>query len=236
MKPTKPMPMNVEHEELFHPWGTVTPAFWGIREGERPTEQTRTHIPQVLRGRLTEIAAAAAAGRLPDAAWMADRLDTDVTDEYGPEHLNTVHVREVRAHLAYLAGDHATSLGWYLHTTRLRATVQGPGHPDTEEATRRVYSLWRTVPDADAPALGAELLGVVTDIHGPEAAVARRTRRRLQALSGASAGASQGSVASPDRVSSFSTKAVSSTGRPRSRPCDATLPTSDDAQERRAPS
>lgn len=176
-------PMNDMHEELFHPWGTVTPAFWGSRQEERrPTEQPMTHIPQVLRGRLTKIVATAAAGRLADAAWMAGRLDTDVTAEHGPEHLDTVHVREVRAHLAYLAGDHATSLGWYLHTARLRATIQGPGHPDTEEATRRVYSLWRAFPDADAAALGTELLGAVTDIHGPQAAVAHRTRRRLQAL------------------------------------------------------
>ncbi|MGW1817348.1 hypothetical protein ACWCQM_27720 [Streptomyces sp. NPDC002125] len=178
--------MQVEHdEEQFHPWGTVTPAFWDIRQPAAAQDQPQVHVPQVLRGRLTEIAATAAGGRLPDAAWMAYRLDTDVTAEYGPEHLHTVHIREIRAHLAYLAGDHATSLGWYLHTARLRATVQGPGHPDTEEATRRVYSLWRTVPDADAPALGAEVLGVVSDIHGPEAAVARRTRKRLQTLAGA---------------------------------------------------
>lgn len=175
------MPKNTAHEELYRPWGTVTPAFWDLRQQAEP-ERTVVHVPQVLRGRLTAIAARAAGGRFPDAAWMAHQLDTEVTDEYGPEHLNTVHVREVRAHLAYLAGDHAASLGWYLHTARLRATIQGPGHPDTEEATRRVYSLWRTVPDADAPALGVELLGTVTDIHGPEAAVARRTRRRLQAL------------------------------------------------------
>lgn len=193
MKPMKPM--NVEHEELFHPWGTVTPAFWDSRPEERPAGQPMTHIPQVLRGRLTEIATTAAAGRLPDAAWMSYRLDTDVTAEYGPEHLNTVHVREVRAHLAYLAGDHASALGWYLHTARLRATVQGPGHPDTEEATLRAYSLWRAVPDGDAPALGAELLGVVTDIHGPEAAVTRRTRRRLQTLAGAGARAGSGAGA-----------------------------------------
>ncbi|MFD8799920.1 hypothetical protein [Streptomyces atroolivaceus] len=173
--------MNVEHEELFRPWGTVTPEFWGVQHEAQP-EQAVARIPQVLRGHLTKIAAKAASGLLPDAAWMAYQLDTEVTGEYGPEHLNTVHIREVRAHLAYLAGDHATSLGWYLHTARLRATIQGPDHPDTEEATRRAYSLWRTVPDADAPALGTEVLGAVTDIHGPEAAVARQTRKRLQVL------------------------------------------------------
>ncbi|MFJ8863993.1 hypothetical protein ACIRD8_37060 [Streptomyces sp. NPDC102451] len=173
--------MHVEHEQLYRPWGTVTPAFWGLGH-EASQEQAGARIPQVLRGRLTDIAATAAGGRLPDAAWMAYQLDTEVTGEYGPEHLNTVHIREVRAHLAYLAGDRTTSLGWYLHTARLRATIQGPCHPDTEEATRRVYSLWRTVPDADAPALGTEVLGAVTDIHGPDAAVTRRTRKRLQAL------------------------------------------------------
>ncbi|MCX4734439.1 hypothetical protein [Streptomyces sp. NBC_01363] len=139
-----------------------------------------------MRERLAVIAATASEGRLQDAAWMAYELDTEIAAEYGAEygaeHLNVVHIREVRGHLAHLVGDHATALGWYLHTVRLRATVQGPRHPDTEEATSRVYSLWRTVPAQDAHRLGTELLDTVTDIHGPDAPVALRTRRQLDSL------------------------------------------------------
>ncbi|MDP5317394.1 hypothetical protein [Streptomyces poriferorum] len=172
------------HEELFRPWGTVTPAFWGAPE--LPTTQraeSQSSIPNELKGPLVEIAATAAAGQLPEAAWMAYELDSEVTTTHGPDHLNTVHIREVRAHLAHLAGDHATAFGWYLHTARLRATIQGAGHPDTAEATKRVYSLWRSVPEADSVRLGSELLAAVTDIHGPEAPVTRRTRKRMQSLS-----------------------------------------------------
>ncbi|MFE7112789.1 hypothetical protein ACFU98_38410 [Streptomyces sp. NPDC057575] len=168
-----------EPEEVFHPWGTVSPAFWGapaLASAEQAGPGTRT--PEALRERLAAIAATASEGRLQDAAWMAYELDTEIA----AEHMNVVHIREVRGHLAHLVGDHATTLGWYLHTASLRATVQGPRYPDTEEATRRVHSLWRTVPARDAHRLGIELLGTVTDIHGPDAPVALRTRRRLESL------------------------------------------------------
>lgn len=160
---------------------------------------------------------------------MAGRLDTDVTAEHGPEHLDTVHVREVRAHLAYLAGDHATSLGWYLHTARLRATIQGPGHPDTEEATRRVYSLWRAFPDADAAALGTELLGRSPTSTAPRrqwptapAGDFRRWSRRVkwgQSRVRSAAVRSEGvrSGASPDLTTLVSTRTAPSTGDAGSR-------------------
>ncbi|MFJ7949070.1 hypothetical protein ACIQ6K_36455 [Streptomyces sp. NPDC096354] len=172
-----------EHEELFHPWGTVTPAFWGA-PALAPAAQSgpQAPVPAVLRERLAAVAAAATGGRLQDAARMAYQLDTEIAAECGAEHLNTVHIREVRGHIAHLMDDHATAVGWYLHTARLRATIQGAGHPDTEEATRRVFSLWCTVPAHDAHRLGNELLATVTDIHGPEAAVAQRTLKRLQSL------------------------------------------------------
>ncbi len=171
-----------EHEEVFHPWGTVSPAFWGAPALASAEQATPQRVPEVLRERLAAVADTASRGQLQDAAWMAYELDTEIAAEYGTDHLNVVHIREVRGHLAYLMGDHATALGWYLHTSRLRATIQGPRHPDTQEATRRVYSLWRTVPTQDAHRLGIELLNAVTDIHGPEAPVALRTRRRLNSL------------------------------------------------------
>ncbi|MCX4799827.1 MULTISPECIES: hypothetical protein [unclassified Streptomyces] len=180
-----------EHEEVFHPWGTVSPAFWGapaLAPAEQPGPQ---RVPEVLRERLAAIATTAAEGRLQDATWMAYELDTEIAAKYGAEHLNVVHIREVRGHLAHLVGDHATALGWYLHTARLRATIQGPRHPDTDEATRRVYSLWRTVPTQDAHRLGTELLNAVTDIHGPDAPVALRTRRRLNSLAPGQASATE---------------------------------------------
>lgn len=45
-----------------------------------------------------------------------------------------------------LMADHTTGLAWYLHAVQLRVTIQGPGHPDVEAATRRAYSLWGAWP------------------------------------------------------------------------------------------
>lgn len=100
-----------EHEELFRPWGTVTPAFWGA-PALAPAAQTgpQAQIPEVLRERLAAVAAAATGGELQDAAWMAYQLDIEIAAECGVEHLNTVHIREVRGHIAHLMDDHATAL------------------------------------------------------------------------------------------------------------------------------
>ncbi|MGW7260532.1 hypothetical protein [Streptomyces sp. NPDC054834] len=169
-------------EPLYRPWGTVTPEFWtasatgtdGVRQGL---------APETLRARLVKVAEVAQGGRMDDAAALAAQLDQDVTAEYGEVHLHTVQVREVRGYLAALMADHATGLAWYLHAVQLRVTIQGPGHPDVEEATRRAYSLWRAMPpEADRQRLGNELLTIATDIHGADSPVVRRVRERLYSL------------------------------------------------------
>lgn len=170
-------------EPFYRPWGTVTPEFWAT-----PAPGTAT-APQglpaeSLRARLVKLAEVAQGGRLEDAAALAARLDREVTAEYGEAHLHTVQVREVRGYLAALMGDHSSGLAWYLQAAQRRVTIQGPGHPDVESATRRAYSLWRSMPpDSDRRRLGAELLTVVTDIHGSEAPVVRHTRERLYSFS-----------------------------------------------------
>jgi hypothetical protein len=173
------MPMSEPH---YRPWGTVTPAFWATpAPGTAAAPQGLP--PETLRTRLVEVAQVAQGGQLQDAAMLADQLNQDVTAEYGETHVHTIQVREVRGYLAALMGDHATGVSWYLHAAQLRATVQGPGHPDVEEATRRSYSLWQALPPgADRYRLGTELLTIVTDIHGADSPVARRTRERLFSL------------------------------------------------------
>ncbi|MFJ3310496.1 hypothetical protein ACIPSA_47530 [Streptomyces sp. NPDC086549] len=169
-------------EPLYRPWGTVTPAFWDTSAlGTAIT--ARSLAPETLRARLVKVAEVAQGGRMEDAAALAAQLDEDVTAEYGEVHLHTVQVREVRGYLAALMADQAAGLAWYLHAVQLRVTVQGPGHPDVEEATRRAYSLWRAMPpEADRQRLGAELLTIATDIHGADSHIVRRIRERLYSL------------------------------------------------------
>lgn len=168
-------------EELYRPWGVVTPAFWGAGAPEA-TATEQPPVPEDIRERLAAITATSSAGHPAEAAAQAHRLDAEITSKYGEAHLHTVHIREVRAHLAYLADDRVTAVCWYLHTAQLRASVQGHDHSDTVQATRRVYSLWRALPAPDAGRLGAQVLAAVTDIHGPDAAVVTRTRQRLISL------------------------------------------------------
>ncbi|MGW5124520.1 hypothetical protein ACWEQ7_10780 [Streptomyces sp. NPDC004069] len=169
-------------EPFYRPWGTVTPEFWATPV---PGTTTAPHelAPETLRARLVKVAEVAQDGRMDDAAALAAQLDQDVTDEYGEAHLHTVQVREVRGYLAALTGDHSTGLAWYLHAAQVRATVQGPGHPDVEAATRRAYSLWRAMPsENDRQRLGADLLTIATDIHGADSVVVRRIRERMYSL------------------------------------------------------
>ena len=112
-------------EPLYRPWGTVTPEFWATPDpGTAPPPAEVT--PDVL----------------------AARIDRDATAEYGELDLHTIQVREVRGYLAALAGDHPSGLSWYLHAAQLRVTIQGPGHPDVEAATRRALRV-----DGDPAAL-----------------------------------------------------------------------------------
>ncbi|MGW3498500.1 hypothetical protein [Streptomyces sp. NPDC001020] len=176
-------------EPLYRPWGTVTPEFWAT---PAPGMAGAPHglPPEALRARLVKVAEVAQGGRLEDATTLATQLDQDVTAEYGEVHLHTVQVREVRGYLAALTGDHATGLAWYLHAAQLRVTIQGPGHPDVEAATRRTYSLWRAMPPhSDRQRLGTDLLTIITDIHGADSVVARRIRKRLYSLALPSAAA-----------------------------------------------
>ena len=169
-------------EPFYAPWGTVTPEFW---DASAPGTVTAPQglTAETLRARLAKVAEVAQQGLLDDAVALAAQLDQDVTAEYGEAHLHTVQVREVRGYLAALMGDYAAGLAWYLHAAQLRVTVQGPSHPDVEAATRRAYSLWRSMPDeADRQRFGGDLLTVATDIHGPDSVVARLTRQRLYAL------------------------------------------------------
>ncbi|WP_149552866.1 hypothetical protein [Streptomyces marokkonensis] len=169
-------------EPLYRPWGTVTPEFWDAPASGAAPSPSRL-APETLRARLVKVAETARTGHLADAAALAARLDEDVTAEYGELHLHTIQVREVRGYLAALAGDHPSGLSWYLHAAQLRVTIQGPGHPDVEAATRRAYSLWRAMPpEADRQRLGADLLTIAGDIHGPDSQVVRHIRERSYAL------------------------------------------------------
>ncbi|MFE9393578.1 hypothetical protein [Streptomyces sp. NPDC006784] len=162
---------------VYRPWGVVSPDFW---ESAAPVPDPSRLDEEALRARFAQVADVATSGDLPEAIILAHRLDEDVTTVHGEVHLHTVNVREIRGYLAHLAAEHRQALGWYLHAVRLRATVQGTAHPDTQKAGQRAYSLWVSIPiSQEWYQLGNELLATLTDIHGPASPLVQHTRERL---------------------------------------------------------
>ncbi|MFE5029852.1 hypothetical protein ACFRAO_42855 [Streptomyces sp. NPDC056656] len=161
-------------EALFGAWGRVTERFWD-RDGR--TENATGQLPaDTIRFRIEEVASAANAGDFDTAVTLVSQLDRDTAEAYTEAHMYTVQVREVRGYVARLTGDFTTGLAYYLHAARLRAGIQGPGHPDVEQATRRAFSLWWAMPPTgEKQQWGTELLTAVTAIHGEDAPVVRHT-------------------------------------------------------------
>ncbi|MET8537097.1 hypothetical protein ABZV67_36175 [Streptomyces sp. NPDC005065] len=167
-------------ETLYRAWGEVSDRFWvdGGRDNGAGTEL----VADAIRFRLSEIAAVAGEGDVDSAMTLVGQLDRDTTDAYGETHMYTVQVHEVHGYVAALAGDFPQGISYYLNATRLRVTLQGPGHPDVEQATWRTYGLWRTMPQSpDWHRWGTELLTVVTAIHGEQAPIAGHLRTDLYA-------------------------------------------------------
>lgn len=164
-------------EALYRPWGRVTAKFWTEPVGDTADASM---APDAIRHRLGEIVAATGEARLDEAALLASQLDRDTADEYGEGHMYTVQVREVRGYVAAMAGDFAGGVSLYLHTARLRLAIQGPSHPEVEQATLRAYSMWQAMPvTTERGLLGTELLDTVVAIHGEDAPLARETRQSL---------------------------------------------------------
>jgi hypothetical protein len=164
-------------ESLYRAWGEVTDHFW---EGGADESRGGTLGPDAIRFRLAEISGVANDGDLDAAMTLIFQLDRDTTDAYGESYMYTVQVREVHGYVAALARDFPLALRYYVHTVRLRVTLQGPGHPEVEQAIWRAYGLWSSMPRSpERNQWGAELLTVVTDIHGHDAPVAQHLRTAL---------------------------------------------------------
>lgn len=169
-------------QTLYHPWGTVSPSFWGSAAVAELTSSSAPAEAAPVKDKIAAIGAVYTAEGPGPASVLAEQLDAEIVAGYGEAHLHVAEIREVRGYLAHQAGDHRSAMGWYLHVVNMRAGLQGPHHPDTLGASRRAYSLWRHVPETDSIALGTELLSTVTAVHGVEAEVTRHTRDHLTAF------------------------------------------------------
>ncbi|MCX4811676.1 tetratricopeptide repeat protein [Streptomyces sp. NBC_01239] len=111
------------------------------------------------------------AGRIEEAATLAERTVTDAVNALGAEHPEALRLRELAAYIAYLAGDPLRSFHLSLDLARIRHRAH-----DAESAYGNVQSAataWRAVRDPEQGlALGRDLIDLWTGLaaeDGPAA-------------------------------------------------------------------
>ncbi|WP_033282536.1 hypothetical protein [Streptomyces sp. NRRL F-525] len=103
------------------------------------------------------------AGRIDEAAGLAERTVADAAGALGPEHPEVLRLRELAAYIAYLAGDPLRAFHLSLDLARIRH-----GAHDAEAAYGNVQSAataWRAVRDPEQGlALGRDLIDLWTEL------------------------------------------------------------------------
>ncbi|MGW7527909.1 hypothetical protein [Streptomyces sp. NPDC054783] len=170
-----PAPLVEVSEPEPAPTPTPTPA----RGFDAVAEEVLADVPvtetaegaELLTGPMTRINDAVRSGRIGAAAQLADRTVIEATSMLGPRHAEVLHLRELSAYIAYLAGDPIGACRQSLDLARLRRQAR-----DAEAAYGNVQSAataWRAVRDPEEGLrLGRDLIelwaGLATE-PGPAA-------------------------------------------------------------------
>ncbi|MEV8590906.1 hypothetical protein AB0424_28600 [Streptomyces sp. NPDC051180] len=179
-------------ETLYRPWGTPLPDFWTTEPPPQDvllgmgSSETVPKAPPAYRERVVRVVRHTASGdprQLDQAAAEGERLDEEITAEYGEDHPHTVSIRELRGWVCHTAGLHPSAVRWYLHTTRSWARTAGADSVPAEASALRAAGIWQYVTDtAEFAALGAELRPLLAEVLGAHSQVSRYVHRRLAEL------------------------------------------------------
>ncbi|MFF8473106.1 hypothetical protein [Streptomyces sp. NPDC015414] len=201
-----PVPVSVPDAPLCDPEpapassATPTPArgFDAVAEevlGDTPVTETAEGA-ELLTEPMTLINKAVRDGRIEAAAELADRTVAEASTVLGPRHPEVLHLGELTAYIAYLAGDPVRSFHLSLDLARLRRQAC-----DAEAAygnVRSAATAWRAVRDPEEGLrLGRDLLGLWTDLTtepGPAAGdpePLESARSRMVRLTARAAGAAR---------------------------------------------
>lgn len=130
--------------------------------GDEPVTETAEGA-ELLTGPMGRINAAVRDGRIEEAAGLADRTVAEASAVLGPRHAEVLHLRELTAYIAYLAGDPVRACGLSLDLARLRRQSL-----DAEAAYGNVQSAataWRAVRDPEEGLrLGRDLIALWADL------------------------------------------------------------------------
>jgi hypothetical protein len=146
---------------------TPTPArgFDAVAEevlGDEPVTETAEGA-ELLAGPMARINEAVRDGRIEVAAELADRTVVEASGVLGPRHREVLHLRELTAYIAYLAGDPMRSFHLSLDLARQRREAR-----DAEAAygnVRSAATAWRAVRDPEEGLrMGRDLIDLWTDL------------------------------------------------------------------------
>lgn len=124
--------------------------------GDGPVTET-VEGAELLTEPMTRINEAVRAGRIEDAAELVERTVEEAVTVLGADHAEVLHLRELAAYIAYLAGEPVRACRLSLDLARLRRTAR-----DADAAYGNVQSAataWRAVRDPEEGLrLGRDLL------------------------------------------------------------------------------
>ncbi|WP_153813491.1 tetratricopeptide repeat protein [Streptomyces sp. SUK 48] len=130
--------------------------------GDGPVTETAEGA-ELLTEPMTRINEAVRAGRIEDAAELVERTVEEAAAVLGAGHAEVLHLRELAAYIAYLAGEPVRACRLSLDLARLRRTAR-----DTEAAYGNVQSAataWRAVRDPqEGLRLGRDLIDLWADL------------------------------------------------------------------------
>ncbi|NNN36476.1 hypothetical protein HLK59_40205, partial [Streptomyces sp. S3(2020)] len=116
-----------------------------------------------LVGPMARINEAVKAGRITEAAQLAEQTVVEASHALGADHPEVLRLLELTAYIAYLAGDPARAFGLSLDLARTRHHAR-----DTEAAYGNVQSAataWRAVRDPEQGLrMGVDLIGLWTEL------------------------------------------------------------------------
>ncbi|MFD3838209.1 tetratricopeptide repeat protein, partial [Streptomyces sp. NPDC058642] len=116
-----------------------------------------------LAGPMARINEAVKAGRVTEAARLAEQTVGEASRTLGPDHREVLRLLELTAYIAYLAGDPARAFGLSLDLARTRHHAG-----DTEAAYGNIQSAataWRAVRDPEQGLrMGTDLIGLWTEL------------------------------------------------------------------------
>ncbi|MEU6467177.1 hypothetical protein [Streptomyces sp. NPDC046976] len=130
--------------------------------GDGPLTET-VEGAELLTEPMTRINEAVRAGRIEDAAELVERTVEEAVTVLGADHAEVLHLRELAAYIAYLAGEPVRACRLSLDLARLRRTAR-----DADAAYGNVQSAstaWRAVRDPEEGLrLGRDLIDLWTDL------------------------------------------------------------------------